>query len=284
MNKVQLATKTENEIKAFVYEWYSRFDKGTDMETLKPYLPDEVVEFVYPQATLTSVDELVKYAEQTFEYIKSSAHYINEIFVYEIGDNKYEVICPHSYHALQATGEYINMNFIGRMRLDTSMKTRLDPDGKNIKVSAYKVALQGAPGSSNQEFLDAITLGDFSATDAKAFVHNWFALIDGGDADSLMDMTSDKEIDVNIMGNQVNNKEGLKGFLLAQKDSQTYSSHKPQNIVVEKDGDEFNVKFVLHFEGEIKEMGLMHLSNITSWKLLIEDDKLKLKNYTLEIL
>ncbi len=284
MNKVQLATQQENRIKAFVYEWYSRFDKGTDMETLKPFLPDEVVEFVYPQETLTSVSELVKYATKTFDFIKSSAHYIDEIFVFEIGENKYEVICPHSYHALQQSGEYINMDFIGRMRLDTALKTALDPEAKNIKVTAYKVALQGQVKPSSQDKIDAINLSTHSETDAKAFVHNWFAHIDVGNAETLMTMTSDSELNINILGNQMTSKNELKSFLLLQKDSQTYSSHKPQNIIASKTNDGFIVKFVLHFEGEINEMGLMHLSNITTWKLIDENNQLKLKEYTLEIL
>lgn len=284
MNKVQLATRTENEIKAFVYQWYGRFDKGTNMDELKPFLPDKVVEFVYPQATITSVDELVKYAEQTFDNIKSSAHYLDEIFVYQVAENKYEVICPHSYHALQPNGEYVNMNFIGRMKIDTSMKTVLDPEGANIKIFAYKVVLQGNPNLSSKEFLDDVRMGDVLTTDAKEFVHNWFSLIDSGDANSLMNMTSDLDLNINIMGNQLSNKEDLKDFLLAQKESQNYSSHRPHNIVVNKASDGFDVKFILHFEGQIKELGLMHLSNITSWKLIIEENRLKLIDYSLEIL
>jgi len=284
MNEIQAKKKIENELKAFVLEWYSRFDKGTSMEELKPFLPDEVVEFVYPQATLTSVTELINYAEQTFSFIKSSAHYINEIFVYQTEENKYEVICPHTYHALQATGEYVSMDFIGRMKIETNLETKHDSSGKLPKVIAYKVALQGQPTSSNQDAIDNINIGDFSFTDVKAFVHNWFANIDKGDADQLMSMTSNGSLDINIMGNKVENKEQLKGFLLAQKESQTYSSHTPLNINVAKEGDNFAVNFVLHFEGDIKEMGKLHLSNITNWNLIEEDGQLKLKNYTLEIL
>lgn len=284
MNEIQAKKMIENELKAFVYEWYSRFDKGTNMEELKPFLPDEVVEFVYPQATLTSVTELINYAEQTFSFIKSSAHYINEISVYQIGENKYEIICPHTYHALQTTGEYVSMDFIGRMKIETNLKTKNDSSGNLPKILAYKVALQGKPGGSNQAAIDEINIGDFSFTDAKAFVHNWFVNIDKGDADKLMDMTSNGNLDINIMGNIVQDKGQLKGFLLAQKESQTYSSHTPLNIDVAKDENTFAVNFVLHFEGDIKEIGQLHLSNITNWNLIEEDGQLKLKNYTLEIL
>lgn len=284
MNPKQLDKKTENEIKNFVYAWYSRFDKGTSMDELKPFLPDETVEFVYPTATLNSVDELVKYAEQTFSYIKESTHVISEISVYKTGDSQYEVICPHTYHALQADGNIVQMDFIGRMRLDTNLKTKKDPEGKLFKVTAYKVALQGTPKPSTEENIKSTKKGNFSFTDAQAFVHKWFALIDAGDADGLMKLTSNQPLSINILGNKANSKEQLKAFLEAQKNSQNYSVHTPTNIKVEKNDKGFNVKFVLNFEGDIKEMGKMTLSNITTWTLIEEEGQLKLAEYTLEIL
>ncbi len=284
MNTEQVRKKTENEIKSFVYAWYSRFDKGTNMKELKPFLPDNTVEFVYPTTTLNSVDELVKYAEETFSYIKESTHMINEISVYKIDENNYEIICPHTYHALQANGNIVQMNFIGRMRLATNLKTKLDPSGDLKKVVAYKVALQGTPKMSTKENIRSTKKGDFSFTDAKAFVHNWFANIDAGDADELMRLTSDHALNVNILGNMIKDKAGLKSFLIAQKESQNYSIHSPSNISVSKSDKGFKVTFVLNFEGEIKEMGKMTLSNITNWTLIEEDGQLKLSEYTLEIL
>ena len=284
MNEKQMEQKVENEIKSFVYAWYSRFDKGTGMDELLPFLPDETVEFVYPQATLNSVPELITYAEQTFSYIKESTHYINEIAVYKTGDNLYEIICPHTYHALQADGNIVQMDFIGRMKLNTNLKTKLDPTGQLFKVTAYKVALQGTPAASTIENIKKSKVGDFSFTDAKAFVHEWFGFIDAGDADALMYLTSAKTLNIDILGNKVTDKAGLKGFLVAQKESQTYSVHTPGNIQVKKVNEGFEVTFVLHFEGEIKEMGIIHLSNITTWILIEEDGSLKLRDYTLSIL
>lgn len=111
------------------------------MNEIIPFLPDDTVNFVYPQATLNSIDELITYAEQTFSSIKSNAHYINEISVYKIGENEYEVICPHTYHALTADNNVMKMNFIGRMIIVTNLKTKKDPSGQLFKVKAYKVVL-----------------------------------------------------------------------------------------------------------------------------------------------
>ncbi|WP_257291060.1 hypothetical protein [Cellulophaga baltica] len=284
MNTKQLDKKTENEIKSFVYAWYSRFDKGTSMGEITPFLPDETVEFVYPQATLNSVEELVKYADQSFAAIKSSAHYINEISIYKIGENQFEIICPHTYHALTADDKMMQMDFVGRMKIDINLKTKKDPSGKLFKVTAYKVALQNTPGASKIENITDTKTDDFSFTDVKSFTHKWFGLIDAGDADSLMTLTSNNALNIDILGNKADNKEGLKAFLNAQKESQNYSVHTPTNIKVEKNEKGFKVTFVLHFEGDIKGMGLMNLSNITTWTLIEEDGALKLGDYTLAIL
>ncbi len=284
MNQKQIEQKVENEIKSFVYTWYSRFDKGTSMDELLPYLPDETVEFVYPQATLNSVPELIKYAEQTFSYIKESTHIINEISVYKTGENQFEIICPHTYHALQADGNIVQMDFIGRMKLNTNLKTKKDPNGNLFKVTAYKVVLQGTPETSTIENIKSTKNGELSFVDAKAFVHEWFGLIDAGDADALMNLTSNSQLNIDILGNKVIDKPGLKGFLVAQKESQNYSVHSPSNIQVKKVDSGFKVSFVLHFEGDIKEMGIMNLSNITTWTLIEEEGTLKLRDYSLSIL
>ncbi len=284
MNQKQLDKKTENEIKSFVYAWYSRFDKGTSMDEITPFLPDETVEFVYPQATLNSIEELITYAEQSFSAIKSSAHYINEISVYKIGENQYEIVCPHTYHALTADDNMMQMDFIGRMKVVTNLKTKKDPSGTLLKVTAYKVVLQNVPGESKIENITNTKNGNISFTDVQSFTHKWFAFIDAGDAESLMNLTSNKTLDIDILGNKVDNKEGLKAFLTAQKESQNYSVHTPTNIRVEKNEKGFKVTFVLHFEGDIKGMGLMNLSNITTWTLIEEDGVLKLSDYTLTIL
>lgn len=284
MKTKQVEKQTENEIKSFVYEWYSRFDKGTNMNELRPFFPDEVVEFVYPNITLNNVSELVDYAEKTFSAVKTSTHYINEISVYKTGENQYEVICPHTYHALQADGNIVQMDFIGRMRLQTNLKTKIDPSGEIMKVTAYKVVLQSTPKASTMDNINAARKGDFSFTDAKAFVHTWFAHIDAGNAAELMNLTSNEPLNIDILGNKVTDKAAFKGFLEAQQGSQNYSTHTPTHVQVKQNEKGFEVTFVLHFEGDIKESGPLSLSNITNWTLIEEDGKLKLSDYTLSIL
>jgi len=280
----QAMKQTENMLKAFAYEWYSRFDKGTSIEELRPFLPDSELEFVYPGTTLNSVDELIAYSDAAFAATKQSAHFLDEISVYQIDDSTYELITPHAYHILGADEEYRNLDFYARMKVGLGMKTEADPSGDIPKVLAYKVLLQGAPKASNQENLDVLNNGDFSITDAKAFVHNWFTYIDAGDADTLMEITSSGELGINILGNEVKDAASLKAFLLAQKDSQTYAAHTPTHIEVTKDGDGFAVSFVLNFEGDVRWVGPLKLSNVTSWKLVPEDGELKLRDYSLEIL
>lgn len=99
-----------------------------------------------------------------------------------------------------------------------------------------------------------------------------------------MTLTSDNKLNIDILGNKLENKEGLKSFLNTQKESQNYSLHTPTNIKVEKNEKGFKVTFVLHFEGDIKNIGIMNLSNITTWTLIEEAGHLKLSDYTLSIL
>ena len=143
---------------------------------------------------------MVKYAEQTFSYIKSSAHYINEISVYQTAINTYEIICPHTYHALQADEKVIQMNFIGRMQLETNLKTKRDLKGSLFKVTAYKVLLQDTPSESTIENINNTKKDNFSFTDIQYFVHTWFSHIDAGDADSLMELTSSTTLNIDILG------------------------------------------------------------------------------------
>lgn len=285
MQQAQQEKQIENAVKAFAYAWYSRFDKGTNMDELRPYLPDETVEFVYPSVTLKSMEELSAYAKKAFPRVKTSAHNFGEIAVYRTGDNTFEVITPHTYHVQGADDSLMQMDFVGRMKLTSGLKTKADPNGENIKVTAYKVALQNKPQATTLDNITATKQGNFTVNDAKSFVHQWFSLIDAGDADALMTMTSDKPLNIDILGNKVADKAALKGFLEAQKANQNSSVHTPTHINVQKnDAGGFNVSFVLNFAGDIKKMGAMHLSNITQWTLVAEDGKLKLRDYTLNIL
>lgn len=47
-DRAAVASRIDNRLTTFAYDWYARFDKATPMEGLLPNLPDEMVEFIYP--------------------------------------------------------------------------------------------------------------------------------------------------------------------------------------------------------------------------------------------
>lgn len=49
-----LLSSAIKQLKAFTYQWYARFDRGTRMAELLPFLPDAELKFVYPSTTLTA--------------------------------------------------------------------------------------------------------------------------------------------------------------------------------------------------------------------------------------
>lgn len=119
---MQAESLTQNTLKAFAYDWYSRFDRGATMDELLPNLPESEVEFIYPQITLSSIDELTAYSAGAFANTAASAHELDEVFVHPTGlENVYDVITPHTYHIERADGVFAALDFVGRMRVQLGL-------------------------------------------------------------------------------------------------------------------------------------------------------------------
>ncbi|MBL9009260.1 MAG: hypothetical protein JNJ46_33680 [Myxococcales bacterium] len=283
---LQDATRIANSLKQFAYQWYCKFDRGTDVDALLPYLPEGELEFVYPQATLKTLPELLTYARASFRAIQRSAHCLHELFVFPIGQpGTYELLCPHEYQAQLENGDYVTMQFIGRMHVRLGEGNSHDPSGRLPKIHGYKVLMTQPPTPSSADRIDHERHGKFLINEAKAFVHEWFKFIDLGDADALMSMVSEGPLNINILGTSIDNAAALKAFLIMQRDMQSYSSHQPMAVQVARgENGSFQVTFVLHFEGAIGTQPPMFLSNFTRWTLVPSDNGLKLAGYTLDLL
>jgi hypothetical protein len=283
---LQDATRTANYLKQFAYQWYCKFDRGTDVDALLPYLPETDLEFVYPQATLKTLPDLLTYARGTFRAISRSAHCLRDVSVFPMGQpGTYELLCPHEYHAKLENGDYVTMQLVGRMHVRLGEANAHDPMGQLPKIHGYKVLMLQPPLPGSAERIDSERHGSFLVNEAKAFVHEWFRLIDAGDADALMSMVGDGPLSINILGNSIDNAAALKAFLIMQRDIQSYSSHVPMAIQVARgENGSFQVTFLLHFEGAIGTQPPMFLSNCTRWTLVPSDGVLKLAGYTLDLL
>jgi hypothetical protein len=125
----------------------------------------------------------------------------------------------------------------------------------------------------------------FSENDAKAFVYEWFSLIDAGNVEALGDLLVEKGLDVDILGSRMDDSRAFRGFLLAQKDQQRWSAHVPLDLRVDMTNHtEPTVRFLLRFEGELANGALLQLSNLTTWQLRFERAGLRLQRYRMAIL
>ena len=143
----QHETQTCNQLKAFAYHWYARFDRGTSMPELLPFLPDEHVEFVYPSTTLTTVVELTDYLTPALAAHQSSRHVLREIEVTAVADGTYELFLPHSYQARQADD-----SVLAKMPPAFVITAEYDPLRDEAEEYARRLNSLGVPTSLTRYF------------------------------------------------------------------------------------------------------------------------------------
>jgi hypothetical protein len=252
------------------------------MEMLLPNLPEETVEFIYPQATLSSVDQLNTQFEKAWENTVVSGH---DIVLYPANESGvYDVIVPHTYYIERKDGSFGDIGIISRMSIHTGLSTKLDPTGEKPKLFSYLVNIESVNDRDVSQEIAALRVGKTNVNYAKAFVHKWFENADAKNADALAEMASSGELDINLLGTAISDRQGLFDYLSANGGAQVWATHTPQNISVTATDDGFLVKFLVHFEGEIKEMGTLSLNNRTTWHLIEEEGELRLRDYELTML
>jgi len=281
----QEKSRLDNTIKAFVHDWYARFDNGPTIDQLMPNLADDKIEFIFPQAKITDLSTMREQFEASWATTDQSAHDMGEVMVHNTSEpDVYETINPHTYYLKRVDGETATLNIIGRMRVQLPLKTERDPEGDLPKLISYRVLIEGAVEADIESHINDLKHAGLSASDAKAFVHTWFSHADAKDVNAMLNMTSESELDVNLLGTEIVSKKELQQYLNANGEAQTWATHQPHNISVNKTADGFETRFFIHFEGNINGVGNVILSNVTNWLLVEENGSLKLKNYTLELL
>src|SRR5262249_7855770 len=154
------------------------------------------VEFCYPgQPAITRVKDLAEYAQKTAQAVDRTAHFLGDIHVRELQDGLYEILCAHIYEAIPRGGtSSVAMRLVGRMQVRLGMKTQRDPAGTNPKIVAYKVTPVETPATGRLASgkVPPSAAAPFSENDAKAFVYEWFALIDAGDSATLGTLVVEK--------------------------------------------------------------------------------------------
>lgn len=280
----QADSLVDNTLKAFAYDWYARFDNGSALDELTPNLPD-AFEFIYPQATLTTLDELGSQFEAALETNVASAHDIEEIFVHPTAEaDLYEVVTPHTYLVERKDGTFSEIDIVSRMRVRLGLATERDPSGELPKIENYLVLFEGVADNDVSDKIAANRIGDISDNDVKSFVHQWFAATDARDAGAMIAKTSEGPLNVNLLGTEIGSREELQGYLEANSAAQSWAIHQPHNISVTHTDDGFAVRFIVHFEGNIEGVGNLTLTNVTNWLLVEENGELRLRDYALTLL
>lgn len=282
--QVQAESLIDNTLKAFAYDWYARFDNGASIEQLSPNLPD-TFEFVYPQATVTSLEEFEPLHRAAQDGTAASAHDIEEIFVHPTADESlYEIITPHTYWIERKDGTFGNIDIVSRMRVRLNLTTDRDPEAALPKIENYTVLFEHVDDRDVSQEIAANRIGAFSDNDVKSFVHQWFAAADARDADAMIARTSTGSLNVNLLGTEISSAEELRTYLDANSTAQIWAAHQPHNISITHTDDGFAVRFIVHFTGNIEGVGEMKLTNVTNWLLIEEGGELRLRDYSLTVL
>ncbi|WP_282077877.1 hypothetical protein [Epibacterium ulvae] len=274
----------ENTLKAFAYDWYARFDNGATIERLSPNLPD-TFEFTYPQATVTSLKAFAPLHKAVQDGSIASAHDIEEIFVHPTADETlYEIVTPHTFWIARKDGTFGDIDIVSRMRVRLNQVTDRDPEGHLPKIENYTVLFESVSDKNISQKIENNRIGTISDNDVKSFVHQWFSAADARDADAMIARTSNGPLNVNLLEVELSSADELRTYLESNSAAQIWATHKPHNISVTHTEDGFAVRFIVHFEGNIKGVGEMKLTNVTNWLLIEEDGELRLRDYALTIL
>lgn len=282
--QAQNESLVENTLKAFAYDWYARFDNGAPIEQLAPNLPD-AFEFVYPQATVTSLEAFAPLHKAAQDGAVASAHSIDEIFVHPTADDTlYEIVTPHTYWIERKDGTFGDIDIVSRMRVRLNQVTGRDPAGDLPKIENYMVLFEDVSDHDVSQNIADNRMGAISDNEVKSFVHKWFAAADARDADAMIARTSTGALNVNLLGAEISSANELRAYLEGNSAAQIWATHQPHNISITHTEDGFAVRFIVHFEGNIEGVGEMKLTNVTNWLLIEEDGELRLRDYALTLL
>ncbi len=280
----QQTSLAHNTLKAFAYDWYARFDRGAGIEALAPNLPDRF-EFVYPQATVTSLADFAPLHAAAQDASVASAHDIEEIRVHPTAEvDLFEIVTPHTYWIERKDGTFGDIDIVSLMRVRLGQATVRDPSGDLPKIEAYRVVFENNRDTDVSQNIAQNGSAGFSVNDAKSFVHQWFAATDARDADAIIARTSQGALNIDLLGTRITSADELRTYLESNSAAQVWATHLPHNISVTPTEGGFAVRFIVHFEGLIDGAGETFLTNVTQWQLIKEDGALRLRDYSLTIL
>ena len=122
----------ENDIKSFVYEWFSWFDHQADEENFLSHISSDDLIMEFPEKTLKNHDDFKTWYDGIRKTIKSNSHDIKELAVTKNKDGIFEVKFMVLWKAKTFKGESIEQTY------EQNWKIRVSPGNKLI-IERYSV-------------------------------------------------------------------------------------------------------------------------------------------------
>lgn len=113
----------KNQIKSFVYYWFSLHDVHADINKSYALLDKDNLYMKFPEITVKNLDDYKKWYDGVGTNIKSNLHYVKSLEVNFDGANKYTVNILVNWQAIDRDGKFINMDA-------TQEWTLIDPPSK----------------------------------------------------------------------------------------------------------------------------------------------------------
>ncbi|MEI6055168.1 MAG: hypothetical protein WCR55_03835 [Lentisphaerota bacterium] len=115
----------KNQIKSFVYYWFSLHDVHADINKSYALLDKDNLYMKFPEITVKNLDDYKKWYDGVGTNIKSNLHYVKKLEVTFAGANKYTVNILVNWQAIDKDGKFIDMDA-------TQEWTLVDPPSKDI--------------------------------------------------------------------------------------------------------------------------------------------------------
>lgn len=100
----------KNQIKSFVYYWFSLHDVHADINKSYALLDKDNLFMKFPEITVNNLDDYKKWYDGVGTNIKSNLHYVKNLEVTFTEAHKYRVNVLVNWQAIDKDGKFINMD------------------------------------------------------------------------------------------------------------------------------------------------------------------------------
>ena len=121
-----------NEIKSFVYKWFSLFDRNAPTDEFIARTVDQGLEMAFPERTLRSHNDFRDWYGGILENIKKASHDVSDLQVTQESPTQFAVSLRVHWQATTATGEELSMH----VRQEWTV---IDDGGPSPRVKRYIV-------------------------------------------------------------------------------------------------------------------------------------------------